>query len=80
MRLRYGTILAAGAEALEVANGTALLGISVCTNSDLTAATATWSPVSFRKSDLEVSADGTKILAPIPANAEKGFMVLRSGN
>ena len=31
-------------------------------------------------SDLEVSADGTKILAPIPANAEKGFMVLRSGN
>ena len=39
------------------------------TNSDLTAATATWSPVSFRKSDLEVSADGTKILAPISANA-----------
>ena len=71
---------AAGAEAIEVANGTALLGISVCTNSDLTASTATWAPVSFRKSDLEVSADGTKILAPIPANAEKGFMILRSGN
>ena len=71
---------AAGAEALEVANGTAVLGISVCTNSDLTAPTATWAPVSFRKSDLEVSADGTKILAPVPANAEKGFMVLRSGN
>ena len=71
---------AAGAEALEVANGTALLGISVCTNSDLTAATATWAPVSFRKSDLEVSTDGSKILAPIPANADKGFMILRSGN
>ena len=71
---------AAGAEAIEVANGTALLGISVCTNSDLTASTATWAPVSFRKSDLEVSADGTKILAPIPANTEKGFMILRSGN
>ena len=71
---------AAGAEAIEVANGTALLGISVCTNSDLTASTATWAPVSFRKSDLEVSADGTKILAPIPANADKGFMILRSGN
>ena len=71
---------AAGAEALEVANGTAVLGISVCTNSDLTAPTATWAPVSFRKSYLEVSADGTKILAPVPANAEKGFMVLRSGN
>lgn len=71
---------AAGAEAIEVANGTALLGISVCTNSDLTASTATWAPVSFRKSDLEVSADGTKILAPIPANADKGFMILRSGD
>ena len=71
---------AAGAEAIEVANGTALLGISVCTNSDFTASTATWAPVSFRKSDLEVSADGTKILAPIPANADKGFMILRSGN
>ena len=71
---------AAGAEAIEVANGTALLGISVCTNSDLTASTATWAPVSFRKSDLEVSVDGTKILAPIPANADKGFMILRSGN
>lgn len=71
---------AAGVEALEVANGTAVLGISVCTNSDLTAATATWAPVSFRKSDLEVSTDGSKILAPIPANADKGFMILRSGN
>ena len=71
---------AAGAETLEVANGTALLGISVCTNSDLAASTATWAPVSFRKSGLEVSADGTKILAPIPANADKGFMILRSGN
>lgn len=71
---------AAQAATLEIADGTAILGISVCTNSDLTASTATWAPVSFRKSDLEVSADGTKILAPIPANAEKGFMILRSGN
>ena len=70
---------AAGAETLEVANGTALLGISVCTNADLAASTATWAPVSFRKSDLEVSADGTRILAPIPAGSESGFMVLRSG-
>ena len=69
----------AGAETLEVANGTAILGISVCTNSDLTVPTAAWAPVLFRKSDLEVSADGTRILAPIPANAEKGFMILRSG-
>ena len=27
---------------------------------------------------IAVSADGTKILAPIPANAEKGFMILKS--
>ncbi|MCR5751112.1 MAG: hypothetical protein K6G91_04050 [Kiritimatiellae bacterium] len=71
---------AASAAALEVANGTALLGISVCTNADLTAEQSNWSPVSFKKSDLEVSADGTRILAPIPANAEKGFMILRSGD
>lgn len=71
---------AAHAATLEVADGTALLGISVCTNGDLTAATATWSPVKFRKADLDVSADGTKILAPIPANADSGFMVLRSGD
>ena len=71
---------AAHAATLEIADGTAQLGISVCTNSDLTAPTATWAPVSFRKSDLEVSADGTKILAPIPANADKGFMILRSGD
>ena len=71
---------AAGAATLEVANGTAVLGISVCTNSDLTAPTATWAPVKFNAANLEVSADGTRILAPIPANAEKGFMILRSGN
>jgi len=71
---------AAGAATLEVANGKAVLGITVCTNSDLTAKVSTWKPVSFEKSGLTVSADGTKILAPIPANAEKGFMILRSGN
>ena len=71
---------AARAATLEIADGTAILGISVCTNGDLTAATSSWAPVAFRKSDLEVSADGTKIIAPIPANAEKGFMILRSGN
>ena len=70
---------AAHAATIEVADGTALLGISVCTNGDLTAATSAWSPVTFRKSDLDVSADGTKILAPIPANADRGFMILRSG-
>ena len=70
---------AAGASTLELEKGMAVLGITVCTNSDLTAKVSTWKPVSFDKSGLSVSADGTKILAPIPANAERGFMVLRSG-
>ena len=55
-----------------------LLGISVCTNSDLTAKVSTWKPVSFENSGLSVSADGTKIFASIPVNADRGFMVLRS--
>ena len=71
---------AAGAATLKVSNGTAVLGIIVCTTADLTAATSTWAPVKFNASNLEVSADGTKILAPIPANADRGFMILRSGN
>ena len=70
---------AAGASTLELEKGMAVLGITVCTNSDLSAKVSTWKPVSFDKSGLSVSADGTKILAPIPANAERGFMVLRSG-
>ena len=72
-------LAAAQAATREIVDGTAVLGVSVCTNADLTAATSSWRPVTFRKSDLDVSADGTKILAPVPANAEKGFMVLRSG-
>ena len=70
---------AAGAATLEVADGKVVLGISVCTNSDLTAKVSTWKPVSFEKSGLSVSADGKRILAPIPANAAQGFMILRSG-
>ena len=71
---------AAQVATLEVSGGTALLGIRVCTNADLRASVKSWQPVSFRKSDLDVSADGTQILAPVPANADRGFMVLRSGN
>ena len=72
-------LAAAQAATLEIVDGTAVLGVSVCTNADLTAAASSWRPVTFRKSDLDVSADGTKILAPVPANAGRGFMVLRSG-
>lgn len=71
---------AAGVETLTVSDGKAVLGISVCTNADLTAAVSTWRPVKFRKSDLDVSSDGMRILAPVPANAERGFMVIRSSD
>jgi hypothetical protein len=71
---------AAQAATIEVSGGTALLGIRVCTNADFRASVKSWQPVSFRKSDLDVSADGTRILAPVPANADRGFMVLRSGD
>ena len=70
---------APGIAALEISDGTALLGIGVCTNADLRTAPETWEPVVFRKSDLDVSEDGTRILAPVPAGADRGFMILRSG-
>ena len=69
---------APGIEAISIADGTALLGISICTNADLSAATSTWAPVTLRKSDLDVSSDGKHIIAPIPVNADRGFMILRS--
>ena len=53
--------------------------VGVCTNADLRTAPKAWEPVVFRKSDLDVSADGTRILAPVPAGADRGFMILRSG-
>ena len=71
-------LAAAGAETLTVADGTAVLGIGVYRNSDLTAPVSAWQPVKFSKSDLDVSSDGTRILAPVPAGTEQGFMILRS--
>jgi hypothetical protein len=65
---------------LEVSGGMALLGIGVCTNADLNAKAADWAPISLEKGDLGVSADGTRILVPVPVNADRGFMLLRSGD
>lgn len=71
---------APGITALAIEDGTAVLGISVCTNADLSAATSEWAPVEVRKSDLGVSADSRRILVPVPVGAGKGFMILRSGS
>ena len=71
---------AAGAETLRIDGGRALLGVSICTNADLSVARSEWRPVKFEKGDLSVSEDGSRILAPVPANAPRGFMILRSAD
>ena len=71
---------APGIATLAIEGGTAVLGIAVCTNADLNAKAADWAPVMLKKSDLDVSADGTKILVPVPVSADRGFMLLRSGS
>jgi hypothetical protein len=70
---------APGVETIAIEDGRAVLGISVCTNADLRSATSEWNPVAVKKSDLDVSADGSRILVPVPVSAERGFMVLRAG-
>ena len=64
----------AGFAAIAVDNGKALLGVSVCTNGDVTAASESWG-----KAEIEdaVVVDGEAVLT-IPATAEKGFMILGS--
>ena len=71
---------AAGAATLTIVDGTAYVGVSVRTNGDLTAKTKSWGKVKFDKDvRVDVSEDGTELVIPVPANAEKGFMVLESG-
>ena len=71
---------AAGAETLTIVDGTAYVGVSVKTNGDLKAETKSWGKVKFDKGvKVDVSEDGTELIIPVPANAEKGFMVLESG-
>ena len=75
-----GSILPPGAERIEIVGGTAYLGVSVKTNGDLAAEQKSWGKVKFDKGvKVDVSEDGTELVIPVPANAEKGFMVLESG-
>ena len=68
---------AVGAETVEIVGGLAYLGVSVRTNGDLRAETKSWGKVNVRPGDVSVE-NGSVIIA-VPANAEKGFMVLESG-
>ena len=77
-----GSILPPGAERIEIVDGTAYLGVSVKANNEVKARGEGegWGKVKFDKGvKVDVSEDGTELVIPVPANAEKGFMVLESG-
>ena len=74
------SIAAAKAMTVQVVNGQVALGVSVLSNADITASTA-WAPVKFTKdTQIGLSADGTKLILPIPVAAQQGFMILQSGD
>ena len=74
------SIQAAKAETISIANNEIHLGVSVLSNSDITASTA-WTPVKFTEdTQIGLSADGTKLVLPIPVAAQQGFMILQSGD
>ena len=66
---------------VQIVNGQIELGVSVCSNADITASTAKWAPVKFTPdTQIGLSADGTKLVLPIPVAAQQGFMILQSGD
>ena len=70
-----GAVSGAEPETVRIVDGKVLLGVSVCTNGDVTAATEDWEPAAIEAAKVEE--DGTVTLT-IPATAEKGFMLLKS--
>ena len=62
----------AGFSAIAVENGWAQLGVLVCTNGDVTAATEGWQKVKVESATV---VDGEAILT-VPAPAEKGFFII----
>ena len=75
------SIQAAKAMTVQIVNGQIELGVSVCSNADITASSANWAPVKFTKdTQIGLSADGTKLVLPIPVAAQQGFMILQSGD
>ena len=70
-----GAVSGAEPETVRIVDGKVLLGVSVCTNGDVTAATEDWEPAAIEEAKVEE--DGTVTLT-VPATAEKGFMLLKS--
>ena len=74
------SIAAAKAMTVQIVNGQIELSVSVSTNADITAEVP-WAPVKFTPdTQIGLSADGTKLILPISAAAQQGFMILQSGD
>ena len=65
-------------ESVQIFDGKAYLGVSVCTNGDVTATTEGWGAAKLDPLAVEQAADGKGLVIPVPATAEKGFMILKS--
>ena len=70
-----GAVGGAEPETVRIVDGKVLLGVSVCTNGDVTAATEDWQKAAIEEAQVEE--DGTVTLT-VPATAERGFMLLKS--
>ena len=70
-----GAVSGAEPEIVRIVDGKVLLGVSVCTNGDVTAATEDWQKAAIEGAQVEE--DGTVTLT-VPATAEQGFMLLKS--
>ena len=75
------SLQAAKAMTVQIVNGQVALGVSVCSNADITASSVNWAPVKFTPdTQIGLSEDGTKLVLPIPVAAQQGFMILQSGD
>ena len=63
---------------VKVEDGVARIGLSVCTNADITAETASWGKVEFTEAPAIDTTDPTQIVIPVPAEGVQGFYLFRS--
>ena len=73
-----GAISGADFETVQIVDGKAYLGVSIATNSDITAAIDGWGTAKLDPAAVEQAEDGKGLVIPVPATSEKGFMILRS--
>ncbi len=74
------SITAANAETISIVNNEVQLGVSVLSNSNITAEIANWGKVKFTKdTKVTLNEDGTKLIISIPVSTQQGFIILQSG-